>query len=162
MAATAQPDQRPPRRTLRHRCSLHQSGKNDNDNDKKHTSTKRPKHSMEPVCLRRTCVVPTLVTPLAWQMLARCATLTEVAQLSRMMGCKLRSQWHTNWVSQYQVNMSLCSNNVLLQHTLFYQIDKYFTIYIDIIYSTCYYNPHQDTEKCPIVLSCRPCLQHAA
>lgn len=55
---------------------------------------------LESVCLRRTCVVPTLVTPLAWQTLAQCATLTEVAQLLRMMGCKLRSRWHTNWVRQ--------------------------------------------------------------
>lgn len=64
--------------------------------DKNNTNMKGPKRSIEPVCLCRTCVVPTLVTPLAWRTLARCATLTEVVQLSRMMGYKLHSQWLMN------------------------------------------------------------------
>lgn len=52
------------------------------------------------LCLFRICVVPTPVTLWEWLMLAQCATLTEAAQLLRMMDCKQHLLWHTNWVSK--------------------------------------------------------------
>ena len=44
-------------------------------------------------------------------MLAQCVTLTEVALLSKMMGCKQHLLWHMNWVSRKR-SMILCLINL--------------------------------------------------